>query len=74
MKRLLLVLLVLAFYALHQDWWLWRTATPLAFGFVPAGLFYHAVYTLGCVVLMIVLVKLAWPTELEKRTLDEEPK
>ena len=32
-------------YALHQDFWFWRTARPLVFGFLPVGLFYHAAYT-----------------------------
>lgn len=72
MKRLLLIALVLAFYVLHQDWWLWRTTTPLGLGFLPVGLFYHAVYTLGCAALMGLLVWLAWPKELERATLDEE--
>ena len=51
---------------LHQDFWNWRTATPLAFGFMPVGLFYHACYTLSCSVLVAVLVRFAWPVELER--------
>ena len=42
MKRILLVVAVVALYALHQDFWFWRTAHPLVFGFVPIGLFYQA--------------------------------
>jgi hypothetical protein len=52
-------------YALHQDFWLWRSARPLVFGFLPAGLAYHAAYTLGISLLMAVLVKYRWPSHLE---------
>jgi hypothetical protein len=52
-------------YALHQDLWLWRTARPLVFGFLPAGLAYHAAYTLGVSLLMLVLVKTRWPSHLD---------
>jgi hypothetical protein len=61
-----LVALVLALvYALHQDFWLWRAARPLVLGFLPAGLAYHAAYTIGIAVLMAVLVKYRWPAHLD---------
>lgn len=66
MRNVLLSLLVLAFWVLHQDIWFWKSARPLLFGFLPVGLAYHAFYTLGIAVLMAVLVKLAWPHELER--------
>jgi hypothetical protein len=66
MKAFLLITLTAAMAVLHQDFWNWRTATPLAFGFMPAGLFYHACYTLGCIVLVAMLVRFAWPAELER--------
>ena len=53
-------------YALHQDFWFWRTARPLVFGFLPIGLFYHAAYTVGISVLMWVLVRTHWPSHLEQ--------
>jgi hypothetical protein len=66
------VALVLAFvYALHQDFWLWRSARPLVLGFLPAGLAYHAAYTLGVSLVMLVLVRYNWPSHLdadERRT------
>ena len=40
-------LLVAALYVLHQDFWFWRDARPLVFGFLPIGLFYHAAFTVG---------------------------
>lgn len=65
MKSLWLVLLVIVLYALHQDVWFWRTSQPIVFGFLPVGLFYHVVYTLAVCVVMWLLVKFAWPSQLE---------
>ncbi|HKY04545.1 MAG TPA: DUF3311 domain-containing protein [Blastocatellia bacterium] len=65
MKRVLLVTLVLALYILHQDQWYWRTTAPLLFGFLPPGLWYHALYLLVTALVMWVLVRVAWPSYLE---------
>jgi len=66
MTRLLLVSAVLALYLLHQDFWFWRSAHPIVFGFLPVGLFYHVCFTLAVALLMLALVRFAWPTELER--------
>ena len=66
MKKYLLCLLVLAVYALHQDFWNWNKTDPLVFGFVPVGLAYHAAYSFAAAALMWVFVKFAWPEHLEK--------
>jgi hypothetical protein len=65
MKKILLALIVVALLILHQDFWFWRSADPLVFGFIPIGLFYHACYTLAVAVVMWLLVKTAWPAHLE---------
>ena len=65
MLRIILVLLVLGFYALHQDIWFWRTAQPVVFGVLPVGLFYHAAYTAAISLLMWLLVRVAWPGHLD---------
>jgi hypothetical protein len=52
-------------YAVHQDFWFWRSARPLVFGFLPIGLAYHAAYTLGVSLLMLYLVRRHWPSHLE---------
>jgi len=52
-------------YALHQDFWFWRSARPLVFGFLPIGLAYHAAYTIGISFLMLYLVRRRWPSHLE---------
>jgi hypothetical protein len=66
MKKLLLFLLILAFYAAHQDFWNWKKATPMLFGFLPPGLAYQAAYSIAAAVMMAVLVKVAWPKHLEE--------
>jgi Protein of unknown function (DUF3311) len=68
MPRLFLILLVLVFYALHQDLWFWRSIQPVLFGVLPIGLFYHAAYTLAISALVWLLVRVAWPHHLD----DEE--
>jgi hypothetical protein len=65
MKRASLIFLTVLLYVLHQDVWLWRSARPLVFGFLPVGLFYHAVYTVAATLLLWLLVAQAWPSRLE---------
>jgi hypothetical protein len=67
MKKLLLLLMILAVYAAHQDLWNWGKADPLVFGFLPIGLAYHAAYSIACAVMMAVLVAFAWPKHLEEQ-------
>ena len=63
---MVLVALVTALiYVLHQDFWFWRSARPLVFGFLPIGLAYHAFYTVGVSLLMLYLVRRHWPSHLE---------
>ena len=66
MKRVLLVVATVLLYFLHQDFWYWRTAQPLVFGFVPIGLFYQACFSVAAALLMWLLVRFAWPTHLEE--------
>jgi len=62
----LLVLLTIAVYALHQDTWNFRKATPLVAEVLPIGLAYHAFYCVLAAVLLALLVRFAWPAELEE--------
>ena len=64
-KVSLLTLLILGVYILHQDFWNWKTAEPLVFGFLPVGLAYHAGYSVLATIMMALLVKFAWPKHLE---------
>ncbi len=65
-KKSLLSLLVLLVFLLHQDYWNWKQTEPLVFGFLPVGLAYHAGYAVLAAVMMALLVKFAWPTELDQ--------
>lgn len=65
MKKLLLTMLVIILYLLHQDFWHWRVARPIVFGLFPIGYFYHLVYTLVVALVMWLLVRHAWPAHLE---------
>ena len=62
LNRYAVVAVVLVAAALHQDFWLWGDR-GLVFGFLPAGLAYHAAYTAAMIVLMAVLVRVAWPLD-----------
>jgi hypothetical protein len=74
MKRILLAAAVAALYVLHQDFWNWRTAQPVVFGFVPIGLFYHACFAAAASLLMWLLVTFAWPAHLEREAEAAEKK
>lgn len=52
-------------YFLHQDFWFWKDARPLVFGFLPVGLAYHGAYTLVIAAFMALLCRVAWPAHLE---------
>jgi hypothetical protein len=65
MNRLLLVAVVAVLYSLHQDFWFWREARPLVFGFLPIGLAYHAAYCMAVALFMWTLTRVAWPAHLE---------
>jgi hypothetical protein len=71
MNRWTAFALIALLYALHQDFWFWREARPLVFGFMPIGLFYHAVFTIACALVMSLLVARAWPAHLESSTPDD---
>jgi hypothetical protein len=65
LQAALIALITALVYLLHQDFWFWRSARPLVFGFLPIGLFYHAAYTAGVSLFMWFVVRRAWPTHLE---------
>jgi uncharacterized protein DUF3311 len=67
-KPLFWTLVVSALYALHQDFWFWRSARPLFAGFLPIALTYHALYCVAASALMWALTAYAWPSHLEDFT------
>jgi hypothetical protein len=67
-KKFLLTAMIGVVYLLHQDFWNWKRAEPLLFGFLPVGLAYHAGFSILAAIMMGVLVKFAWPRDLEDVT------
>jgi len=70
LQAALIALITALVYVLHQDFWFWRTARPLVFGFLPIGLFYHAAYTAGISLFMWFIVRRHWPSHLEDEARD----
>ncbi len=59
-------------YVLHQDFWFWRDAQPLVFGFLPIGLFCHAAYTVASSLVLWALLPALWP-RLDEPHPDDAP-
>jgi hypothetical protein len=55
---------------LHNDLWLWDDGS-LALG-LPVGMTYHVGYSLAAFVLLLLLLKFAWPRHLEAGQDEEE--
>ena len=70
MKWLLLILTA-ALIVLHQDFWNWHTVEPRLFGFLPVGIWYHALYCVAAALLLWAFIAFAWPTQLEN--VEREP-
>ncbi|MCA9412231.1 MAG: hypothetical protein KC931_10645 [Candidatus Omnitrophica bacterium] len=64
MKKLVAVAGIVLFL-LHQDFWNWNNR-DLWFGFLPAGLGYHAIYSLLAASLWALASYFAWPYEIEE--------
>lgn len=65
-----LAALVLLVLALHQDSWNW-TNKSLVFGFLPIGLAYHGLYSIMAAITMTILVRFAWPKNLDTDDIEE---
>ena len=60
--RKTLYLALIALYLMHKDFWNWPNSA-LVFG-LPVGLVYHVAFCVAVAVLMALLVKYAWPSQL----------
>jgi hypothetical protein len=60
-----LVLLFVLVVILRNDIWNWNTPYPLLFGFLPVGLWWQGMVSILAAVMMWLMVRLAWPHELE---------
>lgn len=58
-------LLAVALFVLHQDFWWWDNRS-LVLGFLPIGLFYHAVFSLAAGGVWALANKFAWPEHIEE--------
>lgn len=59
----ILAFLILA--VLHQDFWNWDNAR-LVFGFLPAGLAYHAAFSVVASLFWLAVNRFAWPEHIER--------
>ena len=57
--------LVLLVGILHYDFWWWDDRT-LVFGFMPIGLFWHALISIFAAIAWALVVRFAWPTHVEE--------
>ena len=57
--------LIVLLAILHQDFWWWHDAEPLAFGFMPIGLSYHAAVSIAASLLWALAVRFCWPSEVD---------
>lgn len=57
---MIIIGLVLLLLILHQDNWFW-TDGRLVFGFLPIGLFWHVLISIGAALTWALATKIAWP-------------
>ena len=65
MRRVLVWGLVVFLGVVHYDFWFWADRS-LVFGFLPVGLFYHALISLAAGVAWALVVLFAWPSRIEE--------
>lgn len=56
--------LVIVLAILHYDFWYWNDRS-LVMGFIPIGLFFQALISVGAAIAWAMVVKFAWPTHIE---------
>ena len=66
--------LVALLAVLHYDFWNWDDRSVM-FGFMPIGLLFQALISIGAAVAWTLVVRFAWPTHIEEwadRSAEEE--
>ncbi|MEE2641082.1 MAG: DUF3311 domain-containing protein [Planctomycetota bacterium] len=63
--------LVILLIILHQDYWYWYSDRQV-FGFMPIGLFYHAMISVGAGITWYLATVFAWPEGLDNVQPEEE--
>jgi hypothetical protein len=64
-SRRWIIVLFLLLFVLHHDFWAWADRR-LVLGFLPVGLFYHALFSLAAGGLWALANHYAWPDALER--------
>ena len=57
--------LIAVLAVLHYDFWYWDDRS-LVFGFVPVGLFFQALISVGAAATWALVVRFAWPSHIEE--------
>lgn len=72
MKNRVIIIIFIVLAVLHQDFWNWSNG-DLVFGVMPVALAYHAAYSLIAALFWTLVIKFAWPVELEAWADGEDP-
>jgi hypothetical protein len=59
-KKRFVYLLILIMMFLHFDFWNWGKSYPIFFGWMPIGLFYHVVYCIAYMGVLLLLNRWCW--------------
>ena len=73
MKKTLSYVGLIVLYFLHQDFWFWNDGT-LVFGVLPVGLLYHLCFCVAASLILLSLIRNAWPDHLQVREEGEDSK
>lgn len=65
-----LLVLILLVVILRHDYWQWNTPGYLLLGFLPVGLWWQAMVSIAAAVMMGILVRVAWPQNLQDSSPD----
>ncbi len=62
-RMILVIAAVLVMFALHNSFWLWDldARAPVLFGFMPFAFYYYLGYALLACLVILLVIKLAWP-------------
>ena len=70
-RRCALYFALIALYLVHNDLWLWNNPRLLAG--IPVGLVYHVGFCVAASLLMLALVRYAWPRHLAAEQGERNP-
>ena len=73
MKKAAVPIVFLILMVLHQDFWNWDNSN-LVFGIMPVGLAYHAAYSIVVAIFWALVIRFAWPKDIEEWANGKDPK